>query len=426
MYDEHMTMHLAAITTIADDGFWTKLWFRDSASTFAPGTDAVYNFIFWTCAIAFLIVMGAALVFFVKYTGGRGTKPKVSPAHNTKVEIIWSVIPAIGFALMFAFGVVAYFPKLVPPADAEIIYVTANKWNWKLSYAEGVTPLESQRVADKPAPILAFPIDRPVQLQMTSEDVIHSFFLPEFRIKRDVFPNRYTNVWFQAEGPPTHTVDDDGKLVAIDAVGNPLPTDIIQDVAHPLYGTSQASRHGYYLFCAEYCGDQHSQMGNRVVTLAEADYQKWLDAQRDTSGIPLVELGAQLYKAQGCASCHLIESRIPGKQYANPPWGGIWGDTDHEMADGSTVTVDLNYIRESILEPNAKIVAGYGAAMPSYQGKLTSRELLALAMYIKSLSDDDAVAQEALQQSQDIAASVEDNPEDQQAIEAELEDTLNE
>ena len=405
------------IPTLAED-LQTRIWFRNAASTFAPETDFAYYFIFWVSAVAFLIVIGVAVVFFVKYTHRPGAKPQVSPAHNTKLEIIWSVIPAIGFAAMFAIGLAAYLPKLVPPADAEEIFVTAWKWNWELEYQGGVTPLATQRVNDKDATIFAFPVNRPIKVTMTSRDVIHSFYIPDFRIKRDVFPNRYTTSWFQAEGPPTHTLDDDGNLVAIDENGAPLDTEIIIDPDHPLYGTSAATRHGYYLFCAEYCGDQHSQMGHRVVTLSESDYAAWIEAQKDTSGIPLVTLGEQLYAAKGCAACHSVD----GSTGSGPTWKNIWGET-HRFTNGESSVVDLNYIRQSILDPNSQIVQGWPAQMPSYAGQFTDRELLATAMYIKSLSDE--FASEAEQQSADAAAALEESPEAQTEAEAELSDELN-
>ena len=404
-------------TTIADS-WYTRLWFRNASSTFADKTDFAFHFIFWVSLISFVLIIGLALVFFVKYTKRAGSRPMVSSAHNTKLEIVWSVIPAIGFASMFVIGMSGYIEKLVAPADAEEIFVTAWKWNWELEYPEGVKPLATQRVANKDATIFAFPVDRPVKVTMTSRDVIHSFYIPDFRVKRDVFPNRYTTLWFQAEGAPTHTLDADANLIAIDASGAPLDTEVIVDPSHPLYGTSAATRHGYYLFCAEYCGDQHSQMGHRVVTLSQSDYERWLEAQKDTSGIPLVQLGEQLYAAKGCAACHSVD----GSAGSGPTWKNIWGET-HRFTNGDSALVDLNYIRQSILDPNSQIVQGWPAQMPSYAGQFTDRELLATAMYIKSLSDRHAT--EAAEQSAAGADALEESKEAQQEYEETLTEELN-
>jgi cytochrome c oxidase subunit 2 len=204
---------------------------------------------------------------------------------------------------------------------------------------------------------------------MTSRDVIHSFYVPAFRVKRDVFPNRYTVLWFQTTDRVTHYYNEDDKSV------------VAKDPDRP----------GYYLFCAEYCGDQHSQMAGRIVTLSPEDYNKWLEARKDTSGINLIELGELIARRNGCFQCHSID----GSDKTGPTWKGLYG-SEHpgwvpmpEFAEGATPGIaDKNYILESILYPNAYAKPGFQTGqMVSYLGQIQGRELDAIAMYIKSLSE---------------------------------------
>ncbi|MBN8643796.1 MAG: cytochrome c oxidase subunit II [Planctomycetes bacterium] len=358
-----------------DVGWWTRLWFRAKASTFAGETDAIYNFIFWV-SIAFFVVLMFLMVYWgIKYRRKPGVAPEISPSHNTPLEIVWTVVPTILLFVMFVWGFKGYLNKAVSPVDAEVIQVTAKKWNWTFEYKTGAKSRELDRMADMDVPVFALPLNRPVKFVMSSDDVIHSMFFPEFRAKRDVMPNRYTTMWVQPTGKPTHTVEryDNGKklrLAPLDSAGN-----VITDMA-------ERAGKGYNLFCTEYCGDQHSQMLARIAVLAEADYKDWLDYQGDTSGVPLNVLGEQLYKLQGCATCHSVN----GAKGTGPTWKDIWGET-HKSTTGASATVDENYIRESILVPGAFVREGFSNQMPSYQGKMKDREIRALTTYIMSLND---------------------------------------
>ncbi|MEO1128332.1 MAG: c-type cytochrome, partial [Planctomycetota bacterium] len=234
---------------------------------------------------------------------------------------------------------------------------------------DGANSLQTERVSDIETSLFALPVDKPVQFLMSSQDVIHSFYIPGFRIKRDVFPNRYTKVWAHPT-VATHEWDPVSKRA------------VLMEGSEP-----------FYLLCAEYCGDQHSQMGNIVAVMPQADYEAWLAEQKNTDAIPLVELGSILYQAKGCASCHGITE---GALRTGPTWYGIWGQT-HQFTNAPPTVVDENYIRESVLNPGAKILQGYTNAMPQYQGQLTDREIIALAKYIKSLTPE--FAEEAQQDS---------------------------
>ncbi|MBL0926908.1 MAG: cytochrome c oxidase subunit II [Phycisphaerales bacterium] len=353
----------ALAQTAEPEGWWTRLWFRHSGSTFARSSDQVYDFIFWVSAAFFVPMMVLMVYWGIKYRRRAGVPAQPSPSHNTPLEIAWSVVPTLLMLVMFIWGFQVYIHKFVPPVDAETVYVTAKKWDWEVTYPNGVTPRERTKLTNMDRPVYAFPAGKPIKLVLTSTDVIHSFYIPDFRIKRDCLPNRYTTLWFEAKAP-THTLDDDGKTVkAIDGTG-------------------------YFLWCAEYCGDFHSQMGAKIAVLSQADYAKWLETQQDTSGIDLVSLGESLHKIQGCATCHSVD----GSKGTGPSWKNIWGQThkfdlgkSSDKAAASRV-VDENYIRDSVLTPGLNVVEGYPNQMPAYPN-LKPREMIAIITYIQYLSD---------------------------------------
>lgn len=232
--------------------------------------------------------------------------------------------------IIFAWGFKGYLRMRVVPANSMEIKVTGQKWFWSFQYPEGANTVNE----------LVVPVGQPVKLLMSSQDVIHSFYVPAFRIKQDVLPNRYTVAWFEAT-----------------AVGN------------------------YDLFCAEYCGTSHSEMIGKVKVLSNADYLAWIDeAAFSGEGMSPVDLGQKLYTSKACITCHTTDGS-PGN---GPSFMNVFGHTV-ELDDGTTVEADENYIRESILTPRKKIVAGYQAIMPTYQGLLKDREIDALISYIKSL-----------------------------------------
>ena len=352
----------------------TRLWFRDSASSFAGETDAVFYFIFYVSALFFVVLMWLMVYWAFKYRRKPGVAIQLSPSHNTPLEVVWTVIPTILLFVMFFWGFKGYLDKAVAPADAEVIQVTATKWNWAWEYPGGGKLFESEKIVDKDMPVYALPMNRPVKFLMSSKDVIHSMFIPAFRMKRDVMPNRYTTQWVTSTGKPTHTMEESepGKW-------RPIPLD---DNGAKITDPELAKGRGYYLFCTEYCGDQHSQMMARIITLNEQDYQRWLGVTKDTSSVPLVALGEQLTKGAGCRACHSVD----GSKGTGPSWKGIWGEK-HQFTDGTEFVVDENYVRESILEPAKHIRVGFTNQMPSFQGRFNDRELRAIITYLKSLND---------------------------------------
>jgi len=361
-----MNMHDITQATLASS-WWDHLWFRGfkGDSNFADGTDALFFFIFWVSTFFFVVLMGLMVYFAIKYRRRPGVPIEVSPSHNTKLELLWSIIPSILFAVMFFWGLEEYLKTRIAPIDSEIIYVTAQQWAWIWEYDGPNGPVNSAQrtmIADADSPVFALPVGRPVKFIMTSADVIHSMYIAAFRIKRDVFPNRYSTLWVEAQ-KITHQYEGEGanlQLVALEPEGERM-----------------------YLSCTEYCGDQHSQMWAEIVVLSDPDYRKWIEQQGDTSGMRLPELGELVRVQQGCNACHSVD----GSPSTGPTWQGVWGTT-RNFTDGGSAIMDLNYIRESIIDPKLHILEGFPDQMVSYAGRLGEREIRAIASYMRTLSGD--------------------------------------
>jgi len=298
-------------------------------SAYARQVDDLYLFIILLSAFFFLLIAVSVGYFILRYRrrGPDDVTPNIT--HNFKLEVVWTVIPLVLVIFLFFWGFQTYMEGRVAPADALEIQVVAKQWLWQFEYPDGTRTINE----------LHIPVGQPVKMVMSSDDVIHSFYVPSFRVKMDVLPNRYTELWFEP-----------------------------QEV-----GVNQ-------LFCAEYCGTGHSGMLGKIYVDTPEDYQKWREqGDQSSQGMPLAELGAQLYQSRGCVACHSID----GTRGQGPSFKGIFGEPQ-TMADGSSVTVDENYIRESILEPQAKIVAGFQPIMPTFQGLLRDREISALIEFIKA------------------------------------------
>jgi len=279
------------------------------------------------------VIFGAIFYFAVRYRR-RSERELPHVIHGAMaLEIVWSVIPFGLTMVMFTWGASIFYRESRPPGDALSIYVVGKQWMWKLQHMEG------QREINE----LHIPLGRAVKLTMTSEDVIHSFFVPAFRTKQDVVPGRYSTTWFK----PTKA----GK---------------------------------YHLFCAEYCGTNHSRMIGWIYVMEPQDYQAWLSGGVSTG--TLAENGQKLFEDLACGNCHK-----PDGSGRCPSLAGLFGNTVH-LTGGGTVKADEAYIRESILQPQAKIVAGYGPIMPTFQGLVTEEGVLQLVEYVKSLGPKPAVA----------------------------------
>lgn len=310
-------------------------------ATEAAAVDNLYGFIFWLSVVLFLLVVGPIFYFVFKYRVRAGQEAKPTPriTHHLGLELTWSVIPSILCLVIAVWGFWDFMNLGNAPADSEEIYVTGKKWVWQFEHKNGFKELNE----------LHIPAGKTIKLILTSEDVIHSFFIPDFRVKHDLPPGRYTSVWF--------TPTDSGE--AKDKV-----TGIIAD---------------HQIFCTEYCGDGHSGMLAKLFVMEPKAYLKYLD-EGDPKMVVTAEVGAALYKTKACITCHSVD----GSKMTGPSWKGLW-QGKQPLEGGSVATVDEEYIRESIVNPAAKIAQGYANQMPSYQGLLNKKEIAAITEYIKSL-----------------------------------------
>jgi len=319
---------------------WTLLMNKAMAGdTFMPvqGTeiaksvDNLYGFLVVVSFVSCAILIGGMIYFGVKYKRKSAHDKTAYITHDTRLEVLWSVIPLIIFLAVFAWGWVVFHDMRSMPADALEIQVTGKQWAWAAEYKNGV------RSSD-----VVVPVHRNVKLVLAAEDVLHSFYIPSFRIKQDAVPGRYTTLWFNAE-----------KLGE------------------------------FHVFCAEYCGTSHSGMMTRLKVVSQEDFDKWLTSESEIGTLPLAERGKKYFQTRACASCHNVDN--PSVKIG-PSLFQKWGQQE-TMSDGSKVTIDENYVRESLMEPQAKIVSGFPkpSPMPSFQGQLSESELASLIEYIKSL-----------------------------------------
>ena len=329
--------------------------FPPQASTNAAEVDLIYVVMVLLCGAIATAVIAAMIWMGIRF---RRTPENLVGADihgSTALEIFWSIVPFFIVMGIFAWGTSLYFKLELPPANSMEIFVTGKQWMWKIQHMNGRREINHLHV----------PVGRPVKLTMASEDVIHSFYVPAFRVKADVIPGRYSTMWFEA----TET------------------------------GT-------FHLFCAEYCGTEHSRMIGSVTVMDPADYENWLttgnpspveiaagtagpasgsaggaSAGQGSGGAPVspVEAGARLFQEKACATCHITTPGGIGPILAGIPGGQI------QLASGESVIADDAYLRESILQPMAKIVKGYPPAMPTFAGQLSEEEVMSLIAYIKSL-----------------------------------------
>ena len=324
------TLILAAKKINADGG---TFWLPESASTTTAHVDPVFNLILWICSIFFVMMVGTMVYFVIRYRRRPGVK--TSPiSGNSKLEFWWSFIPGLILLGFFVLGFKNYMAMHVPPADAMEVRVIAKKWSWQFEY-----PTHNIKKGH-----LVVPVNKPVKLTMYSEDVLHSFFVPAFRIKRDVIPERYTVLWFQA----TKTGQFDVR-------------------------------------CAEYCGTQHSLMSSRIKVVTQAEFDKWIREGGGAAGLTAVDFGKMLFnQTYKCNICHDVSPEK--RRIVGPPLWGIYGKME-TLEDGRTVKVDDNYIKRSILNPQADIVKGYPRAGMNAFESMSLREITAIVDYMKSLTD---------------------------------------
>ncbi|HYS09812.1 MAG TPA: cytochrome c oxidase subunit II [Myxococcales bacterium] len=324
------------------------LFLPEQASTFARDVDNLHYFVILTTFVMSTAVGLTAIFFFIRYR--RRSETQTTPHIEPKawMEALFVGVPLIIFTAWFFLGYREFVRQYTPPIDSMDVYVMGKKWMWKFAYPDGPNSINVLRV----------PAGQNVRLLMTSRDVIHSFYVPEFRVKMDVLPGRYTQLWFNATTP--------GR---------------------------------YQIFCAEYCGAGHSIMRGEVIVLKPQEYEDWYSSQKRgladrQDGQPtaldfapplgnLVDQGKRVAADQGCLKCHTTD----GTRHIGPTWLDLYGRRE-KLSDGSVVVVDEAYMTESMMEPAAKIVEGFQPVMPSFQGKMTAPETAAVVEFIKSLQSD--------------------------------------
>jgi cytochrome c oxidase subunit 2 len=326
---------------------WSSLASADNAylprqaSTIAADVDAIYNFNLYVSIFFFVLLMAGMLFFVVRYRRRSDNDKVPYITHNYLLEFLWSFIPLVLMLGDFFWGWQVFKTAHTFPENGYQIDVRAKQWQWDFFYYDNSGPNGTrQEILHKTAE-LTVPAHTPVVLNMTSEDVIHSFFIPSFRLKQDVVPGKISKLWFQADEPGD-----------------------------------------YQVFCAQYCGLSHSRMMAKVHVIPQSLFQDFLH-QKPLESMPLADQGKEHYVSKGCTACHSVD----GSQRVGPSWKGIWAKPV-SFEDGTSIpSIDEAYVRESILLPQAKIVKGYANAglMPSYQGQLSEDELKALVEYIKSL-----------------------------------------
>jgi cytochrome c oxidase subunit 2 len=344
----------SAASPLTRQSFWTEggsLWMPPQESTTAGEIDALFYFILYASIILTLMVTAAMVYFVWKYRRKSHTDRPVDVIESKWLELSWITIPTLLVLVVFFWGFRAYVSTSIPPSDAITINVEAKKWAWSFDYGNGLQPIPSE---------IWVPVGTPVRLEMTSVDVLHSFFVPEFRIKHDVIPNRYSYVWFEA----------------------------------PREGT-------YQVVCTEYCGTAHSNMGARIHVVSRTRYYEILNGDVPGAG-PMIptELGEQMHTRYNCQTCHSID----GTAGVGPSWQGIWGQPRPGSASG---VVDDAYIAESIYQPQAYYAPGYeNAVMPGYEGQLNDTQVAGIAAYIRLLSGAETEADMTMP---DVAAAAADS-----------------
>ena len=313
--------------------------FPPSASSVATEVDLLYLFIAAVSAF-FVVLVGALVVFFAIKFRRRHPDDVGADIHGSlALELTWTFIPFVLAMIMFFWGADLFFQLARPPVDSMEIYAVGKQWMWKVQHPEGVREINELHV----------PVGRNVRITLGSEDVIHDFFIPAFRVKMDAVPGKLTTLWFKAEVPGT-----------------------------------------YHLFCMEYCGTNHSAMIGQVTAMPPQEYEAWLAGGGSAGGpaVPPAQAGEQLFTGPnyGCVTCHKSD-----RTGVAPSLVGVYG-SQIQLADGRTVLADDNYVRESIMVPTAKVVKGYQPIMPPFQGLVSEEQVIQIIAYLKTLKADAAPA----------------------------------
>jgi cytochrome c oxidase subunit 2 len=298
-------------------------------STYAAPVDTIFVLLTTLCSVITLSIFAVIIFFCIRYRRGSSADRSPGPpkAEQRMMEYAWTIIPLVLFLFLFVWAADVYYGMFSPPADGMPVFVIAKQWMWKIEHAGGEREINQLHV----------PVDRQVVLTLTSQDVIHDFDVPAFRLKHDVLPGRYVRMWFKATKVGT-----------------------------------------YHLFCGQYCGALHSLMIGQVIVMSQADYAKWLDHAGPTTPESLAGEGSRYFHSLGCSGCHENSEVVHA-----PSLAGLY-DEPVPLASGEMVTADDDYLRDSILKPGKQIARGFQNIMPSYQGLVSEEQIIALIAYIRS------------------------------------------
>lgn len=379
-----------------------------AASTLAKDVDNTFSFVYWCCAVFFVVLMGAMFWFAVVYKDKGPDHKTLDLKGNHTLELVWAIFPTFFLIAMFVMGFTGYVNSTVSPADAVQVNVVAKRWDWNFVYPT-LGGFESRN--------LVVPNQDAVRLQMVSQDVLHSFYVPDFRIKKDVLPNRYTSQWFETTDlyePAEDELFYSYKFTFSDATPSPSGSEALftsrgADVKSAVAGQCAKDKQDnpdlectdtpedvkvglHQVFCTEYCGDSHSRMLTKVVVLSPENFELWVKAQNNFDAETayagdVTKLGEYYTSKGGCAGCHSVDGSVG----TGPSWKALYGK-ERQFADGSSTVADDNYIRMSVLEPAKQVVSGYPAAgMPVNLHKAFGKGkeeagLAAIIEYIKTLN----------------------------------------
>ncbi|MCX5691793.1 MAG: cytochrome c oxidase subunit II [Planctomycetota bacterium] len=355
--------------TLAEGGFFQSLFFKGRGATEnAAHTDDLYIWLWWFCLAWFVFLMILMTFFVIKYRRRKGQIAQVSSSHNTPLEVAWTVIPTLMLVYIFFQGFRGYMSKVVAPGEAIEINLNGQQWFWSMTYPNGAESTSIKMIGAKASPVFYMPADVPIRLRMNSRDVMHAFWITDFRTKQDVLPNRYTTMWFQAglsKTPKMHPKD------AVEAKS--MDMEFIAELVGVPY-------EDHVVFCAEYCGNEHAEMAATIRLVPYEAWKSWLTYIESPSNKTPAEIGQFVWKTK-CASCHSID----GNAGTGPTWKNLYGHTA-EFTDGTSALADPNYIRESILYPAKHIVKGYGPNMPLIA--LKERQIEGVIAYMKTISSN--------------------------------------
>jgi len=321
----------AMLNMLADVG--GSFWMPPQASEIAGEVDWLFFFIFWICVFFFLLILVLLVAFAWKYRYREGQPMLDAPKHNTAAELTWTFIPTVIVIVIFFYGFKGYLHMVVPPPNAFEVDVTAHMWDYTFSY-----PYPNDQISDDNK--LHIPVNQPVVFVLTSTDVLHGFYIPVFRIKKDVVPGRYNKIWATA----TMTGEFD-------------------------------------LFCTQYCGQDHSSMRRKVVVQSAADFNKWVNGLGG-GGLKGPARGHYLWATRGCSTCHSVDGSATGKA---PTWKDVYGSEVVTMKDG-TMTADEDYLHDVISHPNIHPLPGFQPLMPPTEGLINDADISDIILYLKSIS----------------------------------------